>query len=216
MTDHPFTENALATLRTAVGEGLSPYRYRHILEVESMIVRLGTLYCPEKIPMLRASALLHDLTKEYPAAKHEEILARGGVTVDREMHLAPKLYHAVSAPVVIAERFPALATPSLLNAVRYHTTGRAEMSIEEMLLYLADYIDESRTFPLCIALREYFWGAHPQEMTAAERLRHLKRTLLRSLDMTISDLLTENAYISADSVLARNALLLELNDEAEG
>ena len=53
-------------------------------------------------------------------------------------------------------------------------------------------------------------------MSAAERLRHLKRTLLRSLDMTISDLLTENAYISADSVLARNALLLELNDEAEG
>ena len=34
MTDFPFTEETLSKLRTAVGEGLSPYRYRHILEVE--------------------------------------------------------------------------------------------------------------------------------------------------------------------------------------
>ena len=87
------------------------------------------------------------------------------------------------------------------------------MSIEEMLLYLADYIDESRTFPQCVALREYFWGALPQKKDASEQLRHLKCTLLRSLDMTINDLLEENAYISADSILARNALLMELNRE---
>jgi hypothetical protein len=52
-----------------------------------------------------------------------------------------------------------------------------------------------------------------QEMTEKERYLHLLRTLLLSLDMTIRDLLTENAYVSADSILARNALLLELNDE---
>lgn len=213
MTDFPFTEETLSKLRTAVGEGLSPYRYRHILEVENMIARLGALYCPERIPMLRAAALLHDLTKEYPAVQHEEILDRSGVTVDREMQLAPKLYHAMTAPIVISERFPHLATTDLLEAVRYHTTGRKGMSIEEMLLYLADYIDESRTFPQCITLRDYFWGANPQEMTEKERYLHLLRTLLLSLDMTVKDLLNENAYISADSILARNALLMELNRE---
>ena len=87
------------------------------------------------------------------------------------------------------------------------------MSIEEMLLYLADYINESRTFPQCITLRDYFWGANPQEMTEKERYLHLLRTLLLSLDMTVKDLLNENAYISADSILARNALLMELNRE---
>ena len=213
MNDYPYTEEALSSLRAAVGEGLSPYRYRHILEVERMIVRLGELYCPDRLPLLRAAALLHDLTKEYAPKTHEEILTHSGVKLDRDMQLAPKLFHAMTAPIVIEKRFPHLATPVLLNAVRYHTTGRAQMSIEEMLLYLADYIDESRTFPQCITLRDYFWSASPQEMTEKERYLHLIRTLLLSLDMTIRDLLTENAYVSADSILARNALLLELNDE---
>ena len=44
----------------------------------------------------------------------------------------------------------------LINAVRYHTTGRADMSICEKIIFLADYIDMSRKFDDCVKLRNYF------------------------------------------------------------
>ena len=83
------------------------------------------------------------------------------------------------------------------------------MTIPERLLYLADYIDDSRTFSSCVLLRRYFWGAEPQSMEAPKRLSLLRDTLLLSFDLTIRDLLDEGRPIAIESTEARNALLLE-------
>ena len=100
-----------------------------------------------------------------------------------------------------------------MNAVRWHTTGRAGLTLTEQLLYLADYIDESRLFPDCVRLRSFFWGANPERMTEEERLVHLRRTLIMSFDMTMRALISEGAVISPDPVLARNEFALaELMD----
>ena len=85
------------------------------------------------------------------------------------------------------------------------------MGVLEKLVYLADYIDESRTFPDCVALRELFWGAHPENMDAAERELHLNRVLLRSFDMTLSGLIEDGAPVSNDTFAARNWLIVNLN-----
>ena len=58
------TEEQLAELREAISKVLSPKRYDHTLEVEKMTEKLCKIYCPDKILMLRAAALLHDITKE--------------------------------------------------------------------------------------------------------------------------------------------------------
>ena len=148
---------------------------------------------------------------EYPPHLHEELLLASGYAVTPTDRLSPKLYHAMTAPIVIRERFPDLANDTLLDAVRYHTTGRPQMGIHEMLLYLADYIEEYRTFPQCVALRDHFWDAKPELMDAEERMRHLISTLILSFDMTVKDLLEESAPISPDSILARNALIAKLH-----
>ena len=83
------------------------------------------------------------------------------------------------------------------------------MTLTEQLLYLADYIDESRLFPDCVRLRSFFWDAHPERMTDSERRIHLRRTLIMSFDMTMRALLSEGAVISTDTALARNELVLE-------
>jgi HD superfamily phosphohydrolase YqeK len=82
------------------------------------------------------------------------------------------------------------------------------MTLTEQLLYLADYIDESRLFPDCVRLRSFFWDAHPERMTMEDRLIHLRRTLIMSFDMTMRALLSECAVISPDTALARNRLVL--------
>jgi HD superfamily phosphohydrolase YqeK len=84
------------------------------------------------------------------------------------------------------------------------------MSICEKLVYLADYIDMSRTFPDCVALREMFWGADPASMDADAREAHLRKVLLSSYDRTVLALLEEGALISHETMLARNELVEQI------
>ena len=203
------TEQSLSALRTSLASSMSEKRYRHTIEVENMVIRLGELYAPEKILILRAAALLHDITKEYSSDHHLMIFAQKGLSLTREDLLAPKTFHARTAAALIGESYPELAEDEVISCVRWHTTGRRGMTICEKLLYLADYIDDSRTFSSCVLLRRYFFGAEPELMTKEERERHLRATLLLSYEHTLKDLLSEGAPIDEDTIRARNELLVE-------
>ncbi len=205
-----YTEAQIISLRAAVSEKLSDYRLKHTLGVEEMAVRLGTLYCPEKLPLLRAAALLHDITKELPKEKQLTILAEHGVTLPKADPAAPATWHAVTAALVIPSAYDGFADPELLAAVRYHTTGRADMSLPEKLIYLADYIEDGRTFDSCVTLRKAFFNAEPQKLEPSERLTHLNRVLLRSFDLTLSELCAAGQPVSLDTVMARNSIIFEL------
>lgn len=205
-----FDEKQLTALRQRVTGEMSQKRFFHTAEVEKMVERLGALYCPNDIPMLRAAALLHDVTKEYSAEKQIKILLDFGINVSKQDILTPKTFHARTAALLIPSLYAEFADPALISAVRYHTTGRADMTLAEKLLYLADYIDESRTFPDCVRLREMFFGKNPEEMGEEERLSHLDRVLVASFDMTVAGLLADGAIISEDTVAARNFLLANL------
>lgn len=202
------TEKMLDELRRDVGKDMSEKRLRHTLEVEKMAERLGELYAPDKIPTLRAAALLHDITKEKTTDEQILICAKYGLEVSRDELFAPKTFHAKTAAAVIADEYPEFADSEIISAVRWHTTGRANMSLCEMLVYLADYIDMSRTFDDCVKLRTFFFGAEPQNMGERERLAHLYDTMLLSYDMTIYGLLENGVAISSNTFEARNDLII--------
>ena len=203
-----FGENELTALREAVISKMSPKRFNHTAAVEDMVTRLATLYCPEQIPTLRAAALLHDITKEYDIPTQIRILREAGEEVKPGEEFSYKTFHARTAAIIIPEQYPAYADETVISAVRWHTTGREGMTLTEQLLYLADYIDESRIFPDCVRLRSYFWNDHPENMSPEDRLVHLRRTLIMSFDMTMRALLSECAVISPDTAFARNELVL--------
>lgn len=203
------TDSMLDELRTQVLNTMSPKRFRHTVAVEAMIERLCELYCPEHVMTMRAAALLHDVTKELDLAGQEELCREFGLTVTDADRLAPKTLHARTASASIATRYPAFDDPMIKDAVRWHTTGHCGMTLTEKLLYLADYIDESRSFESCVILRRYFWGAEPARMNMTERLSLLRDTLILSYDMTVRDLLSDGKPIADDTVQARNELLLE-------
>ena len=202
------TEKMLNTLRQQVEGSMSPKRFAHTAAVEEMVARLCALYCPEYTMQLRAAALLHDLTKELTPEAQEALCEAYDIPVDEEQRLSPKTYHAKTAAARITRDFPDFADALIVDAVRWHTTGHAGMTLTEKLLYLADYIDDTRTFPSCVLLRRYFFGAEPELMTKEERERHLRATLLLSYEHTLKDLLAEGAPIDGDTVRARNELLI--------
>lgn len=204
-----FGEQELTTLRKTVIGQMSPKRYTHTAAVEEMVTRLAALYCPEETTALRAAALLHDITKEYDIPTHVRILHEAGESVPAGAEFSHKTFHARTAAIIIPQNYTAFATETVISAVRWHTTGREGMTLTEKLLYLADYIDESRIFPDCVRLRSYFWSANPENMSMAGRLVHLRRTLIMSYDMTMRALINEGAVISPDTTFARNELALE-------
>ena len=128
------------------------------------------------------------------------------------MRSAPKTLHAVTAALTVPELYPELCDGEIISCIRWHTTGRENMTLCEKLLYLSDYIDMSRDFEDCVKLRDMFFSANPEQMDEEARLKHLDRVLLASYDINISALIRKNSVISVDTLNARNSLLCELHN----
>lgn len=210
----PITEEMLDSLRNSLidanlcGE-ISDKRLRHILEVEKMAARLGELYVPEKIPVLRAAALLHDITKERSFDEQIKLCAEYDIKIGENEYYAAKTLHAMTGAKIISKLYPEFDTDEICECVRWHTTGKPEMSLCEKLIYLADYIDMSRTFEDCVALRKIFFGVDILSMNSQQKKEHLDDTLLISYDMTIKGLLEKGTPISIDTISARNELAVK-------
>lgn len=204
-----FSTEMIDGLRQRIRESMSEWRFNHTAEVEKMAVRLGELYAPDKIPMLRAAALLHDVTKEKTAEEHLEILRSHGAEITDFDKASPKTLHSRTAVFVIKDEYPEFASEELLAAVDRHTTGDEGMTVCDGIIYLADYIDMSRKFPDCVYLRNYFWDKKPENMSVGDREKHLWQTLVISFDMTLKGLIEEKSPISIRTVSARNFALLK-------
>ena len=112
------------------------------------------------------------------------------------------------------EYYPEIATLKVDKIREYcnvddGTFITCQRSVPEAIVYLADYIDMSRSFEDCVELRRYFWDAEPERMSEAERKEHLRKTLIRSLDMTVSALIDEGRTVSTDTFEARNSLIIK-------
>ncbi len=208
-----FSEKQLSSLKEEISKTLSPKRMAHVLAVENMAVRLGKLFDCD-LSILRAAALLHDNTKELSNEEQLALLSSYSVIpLPEELSSMPTI-HAITGALVIPDRYPDFDNETMKNAVRYHTTGREGMSIEEKIIFLADFIDETRTYPSCVELRNEFFSAEPEKMTAKEREEHLDRAVLRSIESTLSHLRAKGSPIHPATLATQADLIRRLKYEA--
>ena len=205
------TDEMLSVLRERVRDYLKPKRYLHTLAVEEEAARLGELFLPDRINALRAAALLHDITKRDDLEKQLQYCSEFGIIYDVLEKSSPKLFHAKTAAELARRDFAEFVDDEIISGIRWHTTGREQMTAFESIVYLADYIEKTRTFPDCVELRRYFWGGIAEP--GADVAEHFKKTMVLSFDMTIRNLIEENAPIDRDTVAARNRFILELRKE---
>ncbi len=201
------TAAMLIALREQVREYLTEKRYAHTLSVESEAGKLAALFLPAEENHLRAAALLHDITKRLNLEKQLQLCQIFGIMVTNDETKAPKLLHAKTAEALAGRDFPQFADSRVLSGIRWHTTGRAGMSLFESIVYLADYIEPTRTFADCVVLRRFFWERIPDAADADSRMEVLRQTMVLSFDMTIRQLLLEGALVDRDTIEARNWFL---------
>ena len=132
-----FTSEMIDKLRERVRSGMSEWRFTHTAEVEKMAVRLGELYAPEKMSMLRAAALLHDITKEKSFDEQIEILLSHGAKVTDFDRCSPKTLHARTAELIIKDEYPEFADSEIIILAGGHNAETDKLIKREQFELMA-------------------------------------------------------------------------------
>lgn len=96
------------------------------------------------------AASMHDSTK---GLDQQAIFESHGVEIDSDMKNSPAVMHAFTAALNMEKQGE---KESVVNAVRYHTTGRPNMTDIEKVVFIADYIEENRRYDHCVRMREEY------------------------------------------------------------
>lgn len=177
---------------------LSEKRYVHSLNVADSAKELALIYgCdPEKAYTV---GLVHDCCKDEPAGLQLSYILENKVELSEYELDVAKLYHAISGSI-FAEKELGITDKDMLNAIRYHTTGRKGMSLLEKVVFIADFISAERDYNGVDIMRE-------------KAKRSLDEAIVEGLGFTIKDLITRNMIVHPDTVLAFNDAMFKMKQE---
>ncbi|MDE7300024.1 MAG: bis(5'-nucleosyl)-tetraphosphatase (symmetrical) YqeK [Lachnospiraceae bacterium] len=99
------------------------------------------------------AGLLHDCAKYIPGEEALRQCAKYGIPVGKTEARQPYLLHG-KLGAWYAEHKYGVDDEKILNAIRFHTTGRPEMCFIEKNIYLSDYLEIGRTQPAVPPLDE--------------------------------------------------------------
>ncbi|MBP1930484.1 bis(5'-nucleosyl)-tetraphosphatase (symmetrical) YqeK [Ammoniphilus resinae] len=186
-------ENLLQQVRAQMTE----HRFIHTLGVASTAEALAKQYGadPEEADL---AGILHDYCKFWEREKMEEIIQREESISAVLLLYDKELWHAPVGAYIV-ERDLGITNQNVLDAIRYHTSGRKNMTLLEKILWVADYIEPGRQFPGVDEIREL---AH----------QNLNEALLKALGNTLMFLIKQKKRIYPLTVEAYNGMLADLQE----
>ncbi|WP_019536061.1 bis(5'-nucleosyl)-tetraphosphatase (symmetrical) YqeK [Paenibacillus ginsengihumi] len=174
-------------------------RWQHTLGVMETAIQLANRYGadPDKAEL---AAILHDVCKYWPVEEQARIIREHGLPAEL-LDYDKELWHAHAGAFVAKDRY-GVADEEVLDAIRYHTSGRERMTLLEKVVCLADYIEPGRDFPNVNNIREI-----------AEH--SLEKALIAGFSGTIAFLLEKGKKIYPLTMQARNSLIDEVKLKEE-
>ncbi|MCL6445905.1 MAG: bis(5'-nucleosyl)-tetraphosphatase (symmetrical) YqeK [Alicyclobacillus sp.] len=169
---------------------LSDKRFQHVTGVVETAATLAARF-GVSVEKARCAAWLHDIAREWPADRLLQYAERNDTPSG--FATIPMLLHGPVAAILGKEWFH-IDDVEILNAVRYHTTGRPGMGKLEQVLYVADAIEPGRVYE----------GVDTIRQTAAA---DLLAALVQTVDSTLRYLLDKGKPIFPLTVMARNEWL---------
>ena len=180
----------LRTLRPVALSYLKHKRIPHVLGTEQEAIRLAERYGAD-VEKARVAALLHDCTKRLDMEEQLALCRQYGIRLDALEQQALKLLHAKTGAAIARDVFG--VDDEIYQAIWWHTTGHAGMTLLEKIMYLADYIEPSRDFPGVDKLRAVCY-------------KDLDEGLLMGLEMTIEEMTSMGNPVHHATIEARDAL----------
>lgn len=135
-------EYDLKLLQKQMKEELSDDRFEHTLGVmytaESLAMRYGA-----DMTKAAVAGLLHDCAKCIPNSQKIRLCKKYDIEITENEEKNPSLLHA-KLGALLAQKAYGVDDPEILNAIRWHTTGKPDMTMLEKIIYMADYIEPNR------------------------------------------------------------------------
>ncbi len=172
-----------------IKENLSEKRLKHTFAVEKEAASLAEHYGAD-VDKARLAALFHDMCRNYSEKASDMFIRHLGLPAKYEGNR--NLAHGKIAAQLMRRDY-GITDEDLLNAVSFHTTGRAGMSLLEKIVFLADAIEPARDYPGVDELRRLAY-------------EDLDKACIRSLEGTIGYIESRGGYLDPDTINARDYL----------
>jgi len=130
-------------IKKIIRHNLSDEKYEHSIGVMSSAKQLAQKY-GANVEKAELTGLLHDITKEYSKEQHRNVIEKYNINLDELEKTEKKLWHSITGSYLVKNEI--IDDDEIFNAVRYHTTGRADMSLLEKIIYVADFIEPNRDY----------------------------------------------------------------------
>ncbi|MBR5496188.1 MAG: bis(5'-nucleosyl)-tetraphosphatase (symmetrical) YqeK [Oscillospiraceae bacterium] len=139
-------------VNSVLKERLSEKRYNHSIAVAQMAQKLASdlNVSQDKAYM---TALVHDITKDTPLEIQLQILQNSGIILSSLEKNMPQLWHAISGAEYVKQNFTGI-DDEVIDAIRYHTTAKENMSLLCKIVYIADCVSDDRSYDGVEKLRE--------------------------------------------------------------
>ena len=179
---------------------LDEKRYNHTKRVVKKAKQLAKLY-NAPIDKVKIGAYLHDIAKFYKVEDMAELVGNKYPEVNREVYRNGQILHGFAA-AEIAERELGIEDTEILDAIRYHTVGKENMSLTAKIVYLADAIEDARD-----------WFGVVKARKLAEK--NIDTAIIYELNQKIEYLIKKDSLIHPNTLTFRNDLLTKKKKERE-
>lgn len=159
-------------------------RVKHVIGCSETARELALIHGADPDDAERAG-ILHDVTKALEGEDQLRLCDKYGIILSDFDRKHTKLLHAVTGAAVAEHVFGENA--AVCQAIRWHTSGKADMTVLEKIIYVADYMEPNRDFP------------------GVEKLRKLAKTdldaaLLMGLEMAVAHVRRQGAIVGQHSL----------------
>lgn len=187
---------SIEEMKEYLKENLMEKRYIHTLGVAETAKKLASLngVSEEKAEI---AGLAHDIAKNISKDKMKEIIKENNVMLSKVEEVSANLWHSIIAPVEAKSKFK-IKDEEILDSIRWHTTGKENMSSLTKIIYIADMIEPNRNFEGVEELRKVTF-------------ENLDRGVFCGLTSSIKVLLKQNLLIDENTMRARNYFLFNKN-----
>lgn len=182
-----------SALLDKISTRLSPKRLKHTIAVKDEAVKLAKNYGYENIENVITAALLHDIGRAYDKETMNALVEKYHLNYIYLNNIS--LAHSKVGAELIKDEFY-VNNKDIIQAVSYHTTGKANMTLLEKIIYIADIIEPNKYFDEMDELR-------------ALSYKNIDEACLLALNLSIKHVIEKKEYLHEDTVRARNYLLRE-------
>lgn len=171
---------------------LSDSRYNHSISVMNMCEALASKY-NVNVKKAKLVGLMHDMAKDMTKEEKMQYVKNNNIECSLIEEKIVEILHGKIAADICKKKYQ--FDEEMCTAIKYHTTGKENMTLLEKILFIADKIDETRNYEGVEELRELAF-------------EDLDKAILKNIDDTLIINIQKNKLILEESIKTRNNLLL--------